>query len=121
MTTEQTKTQPKLIRLDGRVAKAPELKTSKADKPYFKALFINVDDDGSENWVNLLAFGAFATNLSNRVKKGDALRVKGKLTVKEYAKKDGSVGVDNSILLDEVTLEGGVKISPFDGAGVEAF
>jgi single-stranded DNA-binding protein len=108
-------------RVDGlviSVTKASEegCKTSASGKIYLKVGALNEGDDGSKNWVNLMAFGLLARNLEKRLnKKGTRAKIYGNLKQTEYPKKDGSgVGVDSTIFVSRAQIVDGDKLVTID-------
>ena len=110
-------------RVDGlvvSVTKIPtELKTTNSGKIMFKAGAVRETDDGEKVWVDLLAFGLLARNLTNRLKKGARVKIFGNLKESEYTKTDGTVGVNKAVFLNRVQIAGDdglVTIDEFSGS-----
>lgn len=107
-------------RVDGlvvSVTKASEegCKTSASGKVYLKVGALNEGDDGAKNWVNLMAFGLLARNLEAKLnKKGTRAKIYGNLKQSEYAKKDGTVGVDSTIFVSRAQIVDGDKLVTID-------
>lgn len=99
---------------DLKVAKDPELLTSKNNKTYLKLTLVADTEDGAK-WYDAVAFGGFAETLKKTITKGMDLRVYGDFTIKEYTKRDGSVGTGNNVIINKVTLEGGKTVDKFGG------
>jgi hypothetical protein len=94
-----------------------EDKVSPAGKKYIKATGLHEKDDGTNVWLNLMAFKGVRTGLLNAgFNKGSLAKITGQLKEKEYQKADGTVGVDKTVFLDSVKLitdDGLVKIDNF--------
>lgn len=90
-------------------------KASATGKIYLKVGALNEGDDGSKNWLNLMAMGLLARNLEPKINKnGVRCKIYGNLKTKEYKKRDGSVGVDNTIFLSRVQVVDGDKLVTID-------
>ncbi len=62
-----------------------------------------------------MAMGLLARNLESKLnKKGVRAKIYGNLKQKEYPKKDGTVGVDNTVFLSRVQVVDGDKLVTID-------
>lgn len=103
------------IIFDGNLGRAPELKYIGNGDPVVN---LNVghsprkynkqtgqwDDDGTTQWYAVSMFGSRAEALTEALSKGSRVRVEGKLTHREYQRKDGTAGISYDVLADSVTL-----------------
>lgn len=73
----------------GRLGRSPELRTSKAGRPY--AVFSVVVALGAEDtqWISVVSFGEAAQSLVG-LPAGTSIYVEGTLRLEEFTKKDGS-------------------------------
>jgi single-strand DNA-binding protein len=73
----------------GRLGRSPELRTSKAGRPY--AVFSVVVALGAEDtqWISVVSFGEAAQSLAG-LPTGTSIYVEGTLRLEEFTKKDGS-------------------------------
>lgn len=98
------------------VTKDVELKKSAAKgTPYLKMNAVH-EDSGEKTWFTAMAFKAMANNLSSLVKKGTKMKVSGNVSQKEYQKKDGTVGIENVVMINTakvVTSDGVVNVDEF--------
>lgn len=62
------------------------------------------EDDGATQWYAVSMFGARAEALTEAVSKGSRVHVEGKLTHREYQRKDGTTGISYDVLADSITL-----------------
>lgn len=77
---------------------------SKAQKPYIR-LTVAVDRSGGRNehvvWYQVMLFGPLAADpegILSRYKKGRQILVEGRPQSEAFAKRDGTLGIDNSII-----------------------
>lgn len=85
------------VELIGRVGRDPEYKTFKNGSVLNVALATNKsvrNKDGEyedrTEWHDVQIWGKKAENLSDKIKKGDLLRIEGEITYNEYEDKNGS-------------------------------
>lgn len=91
-------------------------KAEKTGKAWLKLPLVN--NDGEEAvWFSGVAFGGVALALGKHLKKGSRIKVtSGKVSQKEYKKKDDSVGVENNLIVNAaivVTDDGPKEIDEF--------
>jgi single-stranded DNA-binding protein len=99
------------------VTKEPEFKESKSGQSFFKANSVHDKDTGEAVWVTLLGFKGIGVNLAKYIKKGTLLKASGSVKTEEYEdKKNGGMGIQNSLFVDSVLIptdNGIVKIDAF--------
>ena len=101
-----------------RVTKDPELKTSAKGVSFFKANAVHDKQDGEAVWLTVLGFKGISKSLAEHIKKGSLLKVSGKVTTKEYQKKDGGMGIDNSLIVDSALVSTAAGLVEIDEFGV---
>src|SRR2546421_13111680 len=74
----------------GKIGQGPELKTSKAGKPWLP-FNVAVDETSEEatTWVRVVVFGEMATRLHPELKKGSEVYCEGRLRLDSWTGKDG--------------------------------
>ena len=72
----------------GRLGSDPELRTSKADKPWCR-LSIAVGEGDDVQWVSVAAFGDVAERVCEQLAKGDRAYVEGTLRLNEWTDREG--------------------------------
>lgn len=86
----------------GALFKAPEVKTSKAGKPYATAtLKVVVGSDAAEFW-QLLVFPEAAQSEVMRLRAGDKLSAQGRFTCEPYVARDGATKISRTLFADAV-------------------
>lgn len=93
--------------------KVDELKTSQGGKPYLRMTFVH-DDGTDKTWFSGVAFGVVAGALSKHVTKGCKVKVTGKVSQKEYQKKDGTVGIENKLVVESAKVSNGITVVTVD-------
>lgn len=104
-----------MVTLIGRVTKDFQMCRSAKGTPYVK-LSVAVDgEDGNTVWYNVAIFKTLAQHFYNHTHgaKGTEFKFKGKLTKREYARRDGGVGVSNDVVAEVLWLEGGTQLDKF--------
>ena len=97
----------------GKVIKDPEKKTFSTGMKglaFCVAVKTTVKgDDGyyKSNFYNVTVFGKQAEFLANSLQKGSNVVVSGDLEIREYAKKDGTIGYSINMTANNVILAGG--------------
>ncbi len=98
--------------LDLKVTAEPKPGVGKTGTKYLQLKMVEDTQDGAK-WYDGVVFGPFSELVAKKVGKGDEVRIEGTITVKEYTKRDGGVGTNNSLIVDKVTLVGGETIDKF--------
>jgi single-stranded DNA-binding protein len=96
------------------VTSAPESKVSKTGKNFLSFKAVHEKDDGEKVWLNCLAFGLIGSSLKSHLAKGRRCMLSGTLKTKEYQKKDGGVGIDNTLFVNEAKVADGDKLVTID-------
>lgn len=95
------------------VVKVEELKISAKGKPYLQMSLVH-EDDGAKTWFKGVAFGVLASAISKKVTKGNKMKVNGMVSQKEYKKKDDTIGVENSLIVNSAKVSNGVTVEILD-------
>lgn len=87
----------------GNVGKDPESKVSQSGKEMcFFSVASTEKKDGPTTWVRVVCFDEQAALVFERVRKGDRVMLSGRLSVKEFERKDGTKGSSLEMIANEV-------------------
>lgn len=89
------------VELAGRVVKEVELMKSKEGKSYVRNTLAVKKDKDNTLFIDFIAGGKQAENLSEYVEKGNRLIIVGSIDLGEYTDKEGKKQKSISILVDE--------------------
>jgi single-stranded DNA-binding protein len=87
--------------ISGALFRAPELKTSKAGKPYVVATMKVAADKTADFW-HIVAFSDSTQAELLRLGEGDKIAVQGALKIETYTGKDGQARISRSVTADNV-------------------
>jgi single-strand DNA-binding protein len=91
----------------GHLTRTPELKSSKAGKPFCKTGIAYNDRDKKAHFFDVVAFGKTAELVANSFEKGDAVGFEGEVAIDKYAGRDGAERVAVVVKVDRVIFLGG--------------
>lgn len=114
MSDNTTKQPVQRVTVTGRITKDPKIGVTKSGDKYVSLNIAADTDSGETLWLDGVAYGLLAANLETRMKKGVKARFKGGVRVREYQKKDGSIGTSNNFTIDSVQVVEGGKVVTVD-------
>ena len=108
-----------VITLIGRLTKDPEVKKA-ADETKFAtfSLAINQGKDDYVEFVDCVGGTHLTETISKWVRKGDKIVVTGKFSNRKFNRKDGSIGVQARILVDNIEF---VDVLAFNNSNEDPF
>lgn len=91
----------------GKVGREPELRTTGSGKAMSKFSVASSQKKGEEyvtTWVDVLCFEEQASQVAERLEKGQRVTVTGRLALEQYEKRDGTPGSSLVLMADEVGI-----------------
>ena len=88
--------------VSGALSRVPEVKTSKAGKPFTSATIRTMGPDNSAEFWSILAFAEAAQAELSRLGEGDKVSIQGVLKIEPYTARDGQTRINRTIFADHV-------------------
>ena len=94
------------INIEGNLVADPELRFAESGTAYarLRVCVSNKDKNGNEtkSYYDVVAFNSLAENITNSLQKGAHVSVSGRISLREFDRKDGTKGLAAEIRADDV-------------------